>query len=200
MPIVNKDNIDLGLGSIEFGDYVGGVFTTYNDVGAVKSEVMIEHDREVLDFESGRPLVVIKQEVIREKVMVKVTLAELSLATIRQALGTGNITTSTTPVFMDGSSSALLGTLQPGKAALVSGTMLRFGGVPTHNFIGLRFTHRKATGNRHIFEGYKASPSGKLSLPFKETEWTQYECEFRLLADTTKIAGEQYYQMFIEGQ
>ena len=161
---------------------------------------MIEHDRVVLDFETGRPLLVIKQEVIREKVMVKVTLAELSLATIRQALGTGNITTSTTPVFLDGTSSALFGTLQPGKAAVVPGSLMKMGGLPTHNHVGLRFTHRKATGDRHIFEGYKASPSGKLSLPFKETEWTQYECEFRLLADTTKAAGEQYYQMFIEGQ
>jgi hypothetical protein len=36
-------------------------------------------------------------------------------------------------------------------------------------------------------------------LPFKETDWNQYEVEFNLLADTTKAAGMQYFQLFMEG-
>ena len=200
MPVQNKQNISLGIGSIEFGDYNNDVFTAYDDVGAVKSEVAIEMEREVLDFETGRPLVVILQEVIREKVMLKATLAEVSLATIKQALGQGDVTSSVVPVFLDGTSSALTGTLQNGMTQVRSGSVLKFGGLPTHSYIGLRFTHTKSNGNRHIFEAYKASPSGQLTLPFKETDWILYETNFRLLADTTKPAGEQYYQFFIEGQ
>lgn len=200
MPIIDKKSISLGIGTIEFGDITNDIFGAYTDVGAVKSEVSIAIEREVLDFESGRPLVTILQEVIREKVMLKATLAEVNLATIKMALGQGNVGSGSVPTFLDGSSTALRGTLQPGKTAVQSGSILKFGGVATHAYIGIRFTHVKADGNRHIFEGYKASPSGSLTLPFKETDWNLYEINFRMLADTNRAAGEQYFQLFIEGQ
>lgn len=198
MPIVNKNNIALGIGNMEFGDYVNDVFTSYVDVGAIKSEVNIEHTREVLDFETGRPLVVILQEVIRERVVISATLAELSVATLKSTLGQGSITSGTIPMFLDGTSSALKGTLETGKSAVVSGNLLKFGGIPTHAYLGLRFTHVKANGKRQIFEAYKASPMGNLTLPFRESDWNLFQVSFRLLADTTKPAGEQYYQLFIE--
>lgn len=198
MPIQNSKNISLGIGNIEFGEYLNGVFQGYQDVGAMKAEANIAIQREVLDFESGRPLITILQEVIREKVMFKATLAEIHLATIKMALGQGNVGSGSIPTFLDGSSTALRGTLQPGRTNVTSGTILKFGGIATHAFIGLRFTHVKADGARHIAELYKASPSGNLTLPFKETDWNLYEVDFRCLADTTKNAGEQYFQLFIE--
>lgn len=200
MPIQDLSSISLGLGVIEFGNYVSGTFGTYRDVGAVKADCSIKISREVLDFETGRPLVVILQEVIRERVEFSATLAEVTLATIKQALGQGDITSSVVPVFLDGTSSALTGTLQSGKTQVLMGSVLKFGGIPTHAYIGLRFTHEKADGDRHIFEGYKASPMGDLVLPFKETDWNTYDISFRMLADTTKAAGDQYFQFFIEGQ
>jgi hypothetical protein len=205
MPIVNKSNISLGLGNLEFGTYTTeqantpDVFGAYQDVGAIKAELSITITREVLAFESGRPLITILQEVIREKVVVKATLAEVAVATIKMALGQGVTTSGVIPTFLDNTSTALSGTLQTGLTALVSGNLLQFGGIPTHAYIGLRFTHVKANGNRHVFEGYKASPTGTLMLPFKETDWNQYEVEFNLLADTTKTAGQQYFQLFMEG-
>jgi len=198
MPIINKNNISLGIGNLEFGDYVNDVFTSYVDVGAIKSEVNIEHTREVLDFESGRPLVVILQEVIRERVTLTATLAELTVATLKSALGQGNITSNTIPTFLDSTSVALKGTLETGTSPVTSGNLLKFGGIATHNYVGIRFTHVKANGKRQIFEGYKASPSGTLTLPFRESDWNLYQVSFRLLADTSKPAGEQYYQLFIE--
>lgn len=198
MAIQNKNQISLGIGNMEFGEYVNDVFQSYTDVGAVKSEVNITIEREVLDFESGRPLVTIIQEVIREKVMVKATLAELNLATIKMALGQGNVGSGSIPTFLDGTSTALRGTLQPGKTAVSSGRLLKFGGLPTHAYIGLRFTHVAAAGYRNIFEAYKASPTGNLSLPFRETDWNLFDVEFRLLADTCKAAGEQYFQFHQE--
>lgn len=198
MPIQNKNNIHLGLGNLELGTYTGDVFDAYTDVGAIKTELTIAHTREVLDFESGRPLVTILQEVIRERVVVTATLAELTVATLKMALGQGNITSGTIPTFLDGTSTALRGTLQTGKTDVVTGNLLKFGGIPTHAYVGLRFTHVKANGKRHIFEGYKASPQGELTLPFRETDWNLYQAVFRLLAETTKTAGEQYYQLFIE--
>lgn len=198
MPIQNKDNISLGIGNLELGSFTNGVFDGYTDVGAIKSEVNIEHNREVLDFESGRPLVTILQEVIRESVSVAATLAELNLATLKMALGQGNITSGTTTSFLDGTDTALRGTLQPGKVAVTSGTLLKFGGTPNHAYVGLRFTHVKANGKRQIFEGYKASPQGALTLPFRESDWNLMSVTFRLLADTERPAGEQYYQFLIE--
>lgn len=198
MAIQNKNRISLGIGNIEFGDYVNDVFQSYNDVGAVKAEFNLDIEREVLDFESGRPLVTIIQEVIREKVMVKGTLAELNLATLKMALGQGNVGSGSIPTFLDGTSTALRGTLQPGKTAVLSGTILKFGGLPSHAFIGLRFTHSMASGKRNIFEAFRASPSGKLALPFKESDWNLFDVEFRLLADTCRPAGEQYFQFFQE--
>jgi hypothetical protein len=76
--------------------------------------------------------------------------------------------------------------------------LFKFGGTPTHAFVGLRFTHVKANGKRQIFEGFKASPSGQLSMPFRESDWNLMAVSFRLLADTTRTAGEQYYQFLIE--
>jgi hypothetical protein len=200
MPIISKNNISLGLGNLELGTYnaITGLFETYTDVGAIKTELTIAHTREVLDFESGRPLVIILQEVIREKVTIVATLAELSVATLKMALGQSVVTSGTVPTFLDGTSTALSGTLQTGLTAVVTGNLIEFGGIPTHAYVGLRFTHVKADGKRHIFEGYKASPSGELTLPFRETDWNLYQVTFRLLADTTKTAGKQYYQLHIE--
>jgi hypothetical protein len=198
MPIQNKNNISLGIGNLELGTYTNDVFDAYTDIGAIKSEVNIAITREVLDFESGRPLVTILQEVIRERVVVTATLAEVTMATLKMALGQGNITSGTIPTFLDGTSQALRGTLQTGKTDVTSGTLLKFGGVPTHAYVGLRFTHVKADGKRQIMEGYKASPSGDLTLPFREADWNIYQVSFRLLADTTKTAGEQYFQLFAE--
>lgn len=198
MPINEKKNISLGLGALEFGEYINDVFQTYHDVGAIKSELTIEHNREVLDFETGRPLVVILQEVVREQVTITATLAEIKLATIKMALGQGVLGSGSIPVFLDGTSNALRGTLQAGTTPVTSGTIMKFGGVPSHAYIGLRFTHQKANGKRVIFEGYKASPMGNLSLPFRETDWNLYQVQFRLLADTCRVQGEQYYQIFIE--
>jgi hypothetical protein len=198
MAIVNSENISLGIGNLELGTYTSGVFQGYTDVGAIKSEVNIEHNREVLDFESGRPLVTILQEVIRESVTVSATLAELNLATLKMALGQGNITSGTTTSFLDGSTDALSGTLAAGKTAIASGTLMKFGGTPTHAYVGLRFTHQKQNLKRQIFEGYKASPQGALTVPFRESDWNVMAVTFRLLADTSKPAGEQYYQFLIE--
>ncbi len=199
MPIVNKANISLGLGTLEFGNYVNNVFQGYTDVGAIKSEASIETNREVKDFETGRPMVVVVQEVIRESVTFKATLAEVNLAIIKQSLGQGNVTSSVTTSFLDGSQTAPTGFLQAGNTSIVQGTLFTFGGLPTHAFIGLRFTHAMASGNRHIFEGYYASPMGQLTLPFRETDWNLYEVSFRMLANTTLPAGSQYYQFFKEG-
>ena len=198
MAIVEKNNISLGLGNLELGTYTSEVFDAYVDVGAIKTELTIAHTREVMDFESGRPLVTILQEVVRERVVITATLAELTVASMKMALGQAAISSATTPTFLDGTSTALSGTLAAGLTALVSGELLKFGGVPTHAYVGLRFTHVKASGKRHVFEGYKASPLGELTIPFRETDWNLYQCQFRLLADTDKTAGEQYYQLFIE--
>ena len=199
MSVINKSNISLGLGTLELGNYVNNVFQAYGDVGAIKSEVTIDHNREVHDFEAGRPLAVIKQEVIRETVTIKATFAELNLAVLKQCLGQANVTSSVTTSFLDGTVTAPTGFLDTTRTTISTGTLLTFGGLPTHAYVGLRFTHAEIEGYRQIFEGYYASPIGQLSLPFRETDWNLRECSFRLLANTTLAPGSQYYQFFKEG-
>jgi hypothetical protein len=192
-------NITLGLGNLEFGTYTNDVFTSYSSVGAIKGTVTITINREVLKFETGRPLKTIIQEVVRESVMVNAQLAEISLATLKQALGSGNLYTGSLPTFLDGSDDAPYGDgTTTTLSAVSSGTLLKFGGLTTHNYIGLRFTHRRRDGVRIVWEFFKASPAGELSLPFQEEDYAMYEVSFELLADTCKPAGEQYFQAFIE--
>jgi hypothetical protein len=197
MPVLNPESISLGTGVVEMGDISNGAFAGYSDIGVIKGTVTVDIENEVLDFEAGRPLIVIVQQKIRERVMFRCTMAELNLATLKQAIGQGSISGST-PTFLDGSSSAYRGTLQTGKTAVGSSTILKFGGSPTHAYVGLRFTHARANGKRVIFEAYKASPTGRLQLPFNESDWNLQEFEMRLLADTDRAAGEQYFQFLIE--
>ena len=197
MALQDAKRINLGTGNVEFGDYNNGVFDTYSDIGVIKGNLNITIENEILDFEAGRPLEVLLQAKIRERVTIAGTMAELKLATLKQALGSGSITSSV-PVFLDGTSSALKGTLETGKVIMGSSTILTFGGSPTHNYIGIRFTHVGADGKRSVFEGFKASPTGRLALPFNETDWNLTEFEFRLLADTSRPAGAHYFQYATE--
>lgn len=197
MPIVEPKNISLGLGTLEFGEYIAGVFDAYEDVGSIKATVNLQISREILPFTTGRPQLTVKQEVISESVTVTATLAEANLATIKMALGQGNISSSI-PTFLDGTNDAPHGTGQTGVTPVESGTLLRFGGSPEHSFIGIRFTHAKLDFKRLIFEGYKASPSGELALPFNETDWNLFEVSFMLLADSCRPAGEQLFQIHHE--
>lgn len=198
MPIGNKQNITLGVGVIEIGSYVNDVFTAYEDIGAIKAEVRLEIVREILEFETGRPLITIVQEVIRERVTVIATLAELTIANLKSVLGQGAVVSSTTPAFLDGTTSIYPGNLSTTKTLINNGTLLKFGGSSVLGYVGLRFIHERSNGKRDVFEGYKASPSGNLTLPFRESDWNTFEAQFRLLADTTKASGEQYFQYFIE--
>jgi hypothetical protein len=200
MPVGDTRNISLGLGTLEFGNYVSGVFQSYSDVGVLKAEVNIGISREVLSFETGRPLNPLLQEVIRERAMVRASLSEVRLATIKQALGQGVLGSSSVPTFLDGTQYAQRGTLQAGTTSVGSGTLLKMGGSPAHAYIGLRFTHELIDGGRQIVEIYKASPMGDLALPFRETDWNIFEVQFNALSDTTKPAGEQLFQIFVEGQ
>ena len=196
MPIQDETEITMGLGTLELGEYdTNGTFLGYGDVGAIKTELNIAHTREILPFETGRPLITILQGVVRESVQITATLAEINMATIKMALGQGVVTTSVSMTFLDGTNIAPEGTLSSSVFAVTNATLLQFGGSPVHNFVALRFTHQKADLKRIIFEGYKASPLGDLALPFKETDWALYEVKFRLLALTSKPSGQQYYQL-----
>jgi hypothetical protein len=191
MPVIDKKKIQLGLGALEFGAYTNDVFGAYEDVGAIKSRLDIMIEREVLDFETGRPLLVVKQDVVRERVSVRATLAEIKLANIKAVLGQGVLTSSVVPTFLDGTQNAMRGNLQAGTTSVAPGTLLKFGGLPTHAYIGLRFTHaRSEDEKRTIWEFYKASPTGSLGVPFNETDWNLMDVEFRVLADTTKAAED----------
>jgi hypothetical protein len=198
---INTDNISLGLGTLEFGTYdMNGAFTAYGFVGAIKAEGTMTYQRTILPFTTGRPLLAVKQQTTEEQFQIQFTLAEVTVANIKNSLGAGSVTSSVIPVFLDGTSNAPVGDLTSSMTAVTASDVLKFGGQCDVNTIGLRFTHGLScgTGKRQILEVYKASPMGTLALPFRETDWNLYQVEFHSLADTTKPAGQQYCQFIVE--
>jgi hypothetical protein len=197
---VNEANIGLGLGILEFGAYSSGVFQSYRNAGAIKATGTLTWTRTINRFATGRPLVTIKQEVTEEMMKASFQLAEITVANLKDAIGGGTNTSSTTPTFLDGSVIAPKGDLTDSNVAVGVSDIFEFGGQCDVAYIGLRFTNLKScsTGKRRIFEMYKASPTGNLALPFNETDWNMYTAEFEALADTSKASGKQYGQFVIE--
>ncbi len=198
---VNLTDITLGLGVLEIGNYTNGSFTAYRDAGAIKAEGQIQMQRQQQRFENGRPLVVLKKEVTLELVTIQFTLAEVSVANIKDCIGGGLITSSNmTATFLDGTTVAPKGDLTSSVVAVGLNNQFTLGGQCDVFTVALRFTHLKscATGKRQIFEGYLAEPTGTLTLPFRETDWNLFQIDFELLADTTRPAGSQYFQFIDE--
>jgi len=198
--IINTDNLALGLGTLEFGEFVNGAFVAYRYVGAIKATVNLALTRETQFFETGRPLQEVKREVIREFAEITCTLAEVTAANLKAALGGGTVTSSTTPTFLTGNAQAPTGELTDSVTTVGVSDVVSIGGQCAMNNLAIRFTRQKSciTGKRQIIEVFKAVPTGTLTLPFAETDYTQYEVSFRGLADTTRAAGNQILQVVIE--
>lgn len=197
---VNENNIHLGLGILEVGRYVNGVFQAYRNYGAIKATGTLTWQRTTQVFTTGRPLQAIKREVTEEMLTAQFTLAELTVANLKDSVGGGTQSDSVTPTFVDGTSVAPKGDLTDSVVGVGISDVFKFGGQCDVQTVALRFTSIKscATGKRYIFEMFKANPTGQLALPFNETDWSQYQIEFAANADLDKPAGEQYGQFIIE--
>lgn len=198
---VDTAAISLGLGVAEIGVFDSNfVFTAYTDLGAIKTAVELNIDQTIQDFDSGRPLQTLKREIVQQKTTVKFTLAEIKVATLKRMLGNGTITSSTTTTFLDGTSIAPTGDLSSSVTAVTLGDKFESGGLCDLENVGIRFTHLLScsTGKRGILEVYKAQATGRLTLPFKETDWSLVDAEWGCLADTNRAAGKQVFQYFIE--
>jgi hypothetical protein len=197
---VNENNIHLGLGILEVGRYSSGVFTAYRNFGAIKATGTLNWNRTTQEFDTGRPLMSIKREVTKEVLMAQFTLAEITVANLKDAVGGGTQTDSVTPTFVDGTSIAPTGDLTDSNTSVGVSDIYKFGGQCDVAKVALRFTSIKscATGKRYIFEMFIAEPNGTLALPFEETNWSQYQIQFDAIADLTKPAGEQYGALIIE--
>lgn len=193
---ITTDNINLGNGVLEIGSYAAGVFQSYTDVGAIKGTATLTYGRETAKFETGRPMVVVKEEVIRETVELRVTLAELTVANLKLVLGGGTSSNVATPTFLTGDGYALYGNNVVGSSSVAASKVFKFGSDPQAYTVALRFTHLKdpSSGKREVVEVYKAVFSGNLALPFNETDWNTFEVSFTALADTSKAVGEQLLQ------
>lgn len=192
---ITADNINLGNGVLEIGTYdTSNQFQSYTDLGAVKGTATLTYMRETNRFESGRPMVVLKEEIIRESVELRIALAELTVANLKLVLNGGVVSSSVSaPTFLTGNGYALLGGNAAGSSSMGLSNQFEFGGDPAINPVALRFTHMKnpVNGKRQVIEAYKAVFTGQLALPFNETDWNVFEATFQVVADTTKAAGKQ---------
>lgn len=199
---INPENINLGNGILEIGTYhpTTGAFQTYTDVGSVKGTATLTYTRETARFETGRPQVLVKEEVIREGVEFRITLAELTVANLKLVLGTGTTSTDSNPSFLSGNGLVPSGDLEAGSSSAGVSTKFVFGGDCSSPEVALRFTHQRdcELGKRNIVEVFKATFSGNLALPFNEGDWNLYEVSFMAHADTARVAGAQLLQFVIE--
>jgi hypothetical protein len=199
---ITEEKIQVGLGTLEFGQYVSGVFVAYRNVGAIKATASFAWTREGIEFETGRPLQIIKRDVIRERLQATFTLAEISVANLREALGLGtaNLSSSVSPTFMTGNAQAPKGDLTDSITTVGVSDIFHGGGDCDYKHMAIRFTHIKSCGSgaRQIVELFKADPVGTLTLPFSEAEYALFEVQFMALADTTRASGAQLFQFVDE--
>lgn len=198
---INSEKIVLGLGALEFGRYdANGVFQSYRNAGTIKGVLTLNLEQTIAEMMTGRPQRPVKQEKTIENVTVSFTLAEMSVANLKDAIG-GGIQTESVPVtFLTGNAQAPVGDLTDSYTTVVLVDKFEYGGQCDLARVALRFTRLKScgTGKRQILECYIAQAQGPLSLPFSETDYTQFECTFRLLADLTKPTGTQFFQLLDE--
>ena len=197
---IDTTNVSLGMGDLEIGEYVNDAFVAYRNAGIIRASVNINWTREIHVLETGRPLQAVAEEVIREGFTLEATLAEITVANIRMALGAGITSSGGAPTFMDGGAVAPAGDLTSSTRAVTNADILKFGGDCDLFYSALRFTHLKScmTGKRQIVEVYKARPGGTLALSYNETEWNQFGVTFTANADTSKPRGQQYMQLVDE--
>lgn len=200
--VINSNDIHLGLGQLEIGAYVNGSFVSYRNLGAIRGELSVAITRETVEYRTGRPLQIVKQEVVRETFAFTFTLSELKVANIKDMLGAGTSSSGATPSFMDSSAQAPLGDLTDSYTTVVNADILKLGGACDLNSAALRFTHRKvcdgSNNKRMIVEVYKAQFTGTLTLPFREADWLESQITFNGLADFSQPAGQQVMQIVDE--
>lgn len=72
---------------------------------------------------------------------------------------------------------------------------LTVGGQSALNQIALEFFHPYDDGRVLQLLVYKANPTGSLTMPFEETNFTHTEIEFRAVADFSKAVGNYLFAM-----
>ena len=200
--IISVDDIQLGLGDLEIGAFVNGSFVSYRSVGAIRGEAMLTFQRETVNYQTGRPLMIVKREVVRELVTFAFRMSEITVANLKDMLGDPGTTSSgQTPTFLTGNNQALLGDLTDSMLAVTNADIFTIGGSCNLNRAALRFTHRKQCGavtKRQIVEIFRATPTGALATPFREADWNESEVTFDGEADLTRPAGQQLMQFINE--
>lgn len=199
---LTPEAISLGLGDLEIGRYVNGVFQSYRHIGAIRGEATLNISRTVLDFKTGRPLQSVKREVTDEEVTFAFRMSELKVANLKDILGAGTTSSGATPTFLTGNAQAPFGDQTDSYTTAVNADILIFGGNCTLNPLALRFTHRisceDGSNKRQILEIYQATFGGSMAIPFRESDWNESEVTLTALADFSKSAGNRFFQMIIE--
>lgn len=198
---INTEKIVLGLGTLEFGRYdSNGVFTSYRNVGAIKGVLTLNIANAIAQFKTGRPQQTVKQEKTEEDVTISFSMAEMSVANLKDAIGGGVQSDSVAVTFLTGNSQAPTGDLTDSMTTVVLADTFEYGGQCDLAQVAIRFTRIKScgTGKRQILEMYKAQSNGPLALPFNETDYTLFEVNFTLHPDLTKAAGKNLFRFIDE--
>jgi len=167
MPLNDKGNISLGLGTLELGTYDNN-HIEYKDGGLIKT---------CANFEANS-----------EGYFLTIQFAELTPEMLCTILGGKPLQQNSDEhlpknafsdlQFLDRSVSAPFGTLCPGKKDMESpqGVVLLTAERP---ILALRFTHVKVNGKRQVFEFERAQQYGQITIPFNEDDWNLYTVTFK---------------------
>jgi hypothetical protein len=141
IPNYQTNNLSFGPGILYLGP--PGATPTV-DVGAVRAGAELAITRELLEVRQGSQQNLIKEFVMKEEVQLKVMGIEWNLERMKDALGAGVLTTSST---LD---------------------TLLFGGDANAVTRAVRFIHRMPVGHTITIDLWTASPSAEFNITFGE--------------------------------
>jgi len=170
------------LGNLTLGG--GDLYLNNVNVGSLKGDVEFNYVGELKEYKSQLSLGTIKVFRFGESASLKATIAEISTANFKIALGVTDsaLSSSSWPAY------------DPTSYVEGSGSfdIMKFGGSKTVNTTSLRFEHTiPGTSNKVIIILYSCYPSCNWTLPFKEEDVTLQDIEFKALAVDTRDAGDQ---------
>jgi hypothetical protein len=167
-------DVTLGIGKL----YLNNV-----DVGHIKGDVVLSLKQTEKDFKPSNCISPVTTFVIGEEISLKASLAELSLAHIKLALGvtTSVITNSSFPAY-DPSSYA--------PATGASFDVLTLGGSRTVDKFSLRYEGSYPDGRALVIVLYSVSSNKDFALNFKEEDITMMDLTFKAWADTNRAEGD----------
>ena len=178
--MANNKILTLGGGILKLNDV---------DVGHLNGTVQLNYQGDAVDFMSSNKLSLTRRFRSSERVTLTASLAELSCANMRLALGhtTAIISSNSFPAY------------DPSSYTIVAGSsydIVKFGGDTSVAEVSLQFVHTRPKDSAGLQEVivvvlYAAVSNFNLNLPFDRETMTFQDVEWEAVGQQARAAGDQ---------